>query len=73
MAVVKHAELSRLMIKVQTGVDATGKPVLRNRTFSGVKAAATDQDVYDVAAALSGLQEHAVDAVLREDNSKLVG
>ena len=71
MAVVRNADASRLMVRVQTGVSSTGKPVLKNRTFAGVKAAAADEAVYEVAGALAGLQLHPLDAVLREDNGTL--
>lgn len=72
MAIVKNADSSRLTIKVQTGMGTNGKPVLKNRIFADIKAAATDEAVYEVAAGLAGLQTHPVDAILREDNGVLV-
>ena len=58
MAVVLNAGNSTLILHVQTGVDTNGKPTYADRNFSMVKAAAANQDVYDVAAALAGLQSH---------------
>lgn len=72
MAIVKNAAASRFMVKVQTGVDANGKPVFKNRIFANVKATTADEVVYEIAAALAGLQLHTLDAVLREDNGILV-
>lgn len=72
MAVVRNADTSRLMLKVETGMGTSGKPVYKNRIFSGVKAAAADEAVYEVADALAALQSHPLDAILREDNGTLV-
>lgn len=72
MAVVKNADASRFMVKVQTGTSAAGKSVYKNRVFANVKASAADEAVYEVAVALGGLQTHPVDAILREDNGTLV-
>jgi hypothetical protein len=71
MAVVRNGDLSRLMVTVQTGSDAYGKPIYKNRTFNSVKAGANDQDVHDIAVALGSLQRYPVGSVLREDNTEL--
>lgn len=54
-----------LQVKVQTGVDENGKPVIRTRSFTGVKPTATDADVYAVAQKILGLQKHPVVSVTR--------
>jgi hypothetical protein len=71
MAVVRNMDLSRLMVKVQTGSDTYGKPVYKSRTFNSVKAGANDQDIHDIAVALGSLQLYPVGAILREDSSEL--
>lgn len=65
MALVVTPLSSRLTLTVNTGVDAEGNPVLRTRSYSGVKPSASDQDVYDVAQAVAGLQQHLVEEVSR--------
>lgn len=72
MAVVKNADFSRMMVKVRTGLDTSGKPIVKTRTFGYVKAGLSNQDFYDVAVALGSLQRYPVEAVGREDNGQLV-
>ncbi len=72
MAVVKQPIESRLLIAVQTGTNEFGQPVLRTRSFSRVKPEALDQDLYDVALTIGGLQQHAVAHVNRVDDGELI-
>jgi hypothetical protein len=53
-------------------MDEQGNPVYRNRNMSYVKFEAVDQDLFDVAQSLTGLQEYTLAAVQREDNANLV-
>jgi len=62
---------SALLLKVQTGVDGSGNPVVRTRRWANIKAAAADQDVFDVANAIAGLQAHPVVDVIRQDSEDL--
>jgi len=71
MAVNKVPVGSSLRIQFQIGVDHEGNPVFRSRSLSGVKSDAADQDIYDVAMALGGLQDYTVNAVTRVDNGRL--
>lgn len=57
---------SDLIITVQTGVDGAGNPVYRRARYSRLKAAAPDQDVYDVALALGDLHADPLAGVERE-------
>ncbi len=60
-----------LRMQFQTGVDADGDPVYRNKSLNNVKTGATDQDLYNVAQALAQLQQHPLAAVLRIDSAAL--
>ncbi|HHY92750.1 MAG TPA: DUF1659 domain-containing protein [Firmicutes bacterium] len=71
MAVQRSPEGARLQLFLQTGTDEAGKPVVRAKSFANVKAEATDQDVYDVAQALVGLQTYPLVAVRRIDTGAL--
>ena len=71
MPVVSIPGNSDLKLKFQTGVDGSGNPVYRRKTFNNVKAGTTDQDVYDVAVAIADLQEYTLAAVERANNSEL--
>lgn len=71
MAVTSIPLGSALLLQVQTGTDEIGNPVLRTRRWSNVKAAAADQDVFDVANVLGGLQAFPVVDVTRQDSEDL--
>lgn len=72
MAVVVTPLSTKMKLKFQTGVDGEGNPVYKNRTLSKVKTDAIDQDVLDVALALSTLCSDTLDAVSRLDDNDLV-
>ncbi|MEM5817591.1 MAG: DUF1659 domain-containing protein, partial [Desulfitobacterium hafniense] len=57
MAVVAHPLSSTVVIRYQTGETPSGVPIIRQKSLNNVKAEATDQDIYDVAAAFFGLSE----------------
>ncbi|MEW6273881.1 MAG: DUF1659 domain-containing protein [Bacillota bacterium] len=61
-----------LQLELQTGVDAQGNPVYRNKSLRYVRPDAADQDLFDVAQALAGLQEYTLSKVSRIDASQLV-
>ncbi len=63
---------TNLQIVVQTGTSDEGNPIYRTRTFRNVKTDAADQDVYDVGAALAGLQQHPVNVIQRLNEFDLV-
>ena len=72
MAVNRVPGGSLLRMVLQTGTDAKGNPVYRNRNLRSVKPGAADQDLFDVAQALAGLQEYPLAKVERVDESQLV-
>jgi hypothetical protein len=72
MAVVKEARGSRLQIVVQVGTDAGGQPLLRTRSFSGVKVDAVDTDLFDVAQAIAALQQYPINSIRRVDDGELI-
>nr|WP_092074296.1 DUF1659 domain-containing protein [Dendrosporobacter quercicolus]NSL49200.1 DUF1659 domain-containing protein [Dendrosporobacter quercicolus DSM 1736]SDM87430.1 Protein of unknown function [Dendrosporobacter quercicolus] len=72
MAVIKIPQSSRLIIKVQTGVNTSGNAVYRQRSFNNLKADAADADIHAVGLALAGLQVYPVTAVGRIDDVELV-
>jgi hypothetical protein len=73
MAVVVTPVSTTLRLQVQTATNAEGEPVYRLRTFNRVKPEAADQDVYDVARALAGLQIYPVVAISRVNENNLNG
>lgn len=72
MAVSKVPTASVLRLVLQTGVNAQGNPVLRNRNLNNIRPEAGDQDLFEVAQALAGLQEYALVGIARIDTARLV-
>jgi len=72
MAVNKVSGGTVLNLEVQTGVDAQGNPVYRNRNYKSIDPSAADQDLYDVAQAIAGLQSYTLSKISRVDNAQLV-
>jgi len=63
---------SALQLRLVVGTDPdTGAPVIESKTFNKIKSSATDQEVYDVATALVGLQKYAVDEIRVEREAQL--
>jgi len=72
MAIVKTPLGDTLELIVQTGTDEGGNPVYQTRRFRNVKPEATEQDVFDVAAALAGLQQHTLSSVQIVESASLI-
>ncbi|MHB8126700.1 MAG: DUF1659 domain-containing protein [Desulfitobacteriaceae bacterium] len=71
MPVTSSAKDSVLVVTYQTGLSAAGAPILRQRSFPNVKSDAVDQDVFDVAQALYGLQDYPLITVRRDNRFEL--
>ena len=63
---------SALQFRLVVGVNPeTGAPIINSKTFAKIKATALEQDAYDVATALVGLQKYTVDEIRLEKESQL--
>ena len=63
---------SALQFRLVVGTNpVSGAPIVNSKTFNKVKSAVTDQDVYDVATALVGLQKYPTDEIRLERESQL--
>ena len=72
MAVNKVPQGTTMNIKVQAGTNTSGSPTYKTLRFSGVKASATDADIYAIASGLGQLQAHPVASIDRIDTGSLV-
>lgn len=70
MAVISSQTESVMVLEVQTGMTPAGAPILSSRSIN-VKAAATDQDIFDVGSAMQALSEYPLIHVMREDHFDL--
>jgi hypothetical protein len=64
-------DASRLRISYSLGLGENGREQIRTKTYSNIKPTALDEDVYEVASALSGLQINPVVNVGRVDEKKI--
>lgn len=71
MPVTASNKDSLLVVTYQTGLTAQGSPKLSQRSFANIKSTSSDQDVYDVAAALYGLQDYPLIGVRRDNRVDL--
>jgi len=63
---------SSLQLRLAVGTNPeTGAPIIQSKSFGSIKAAALDQDVYDTATALVGLQKYTVDEIRFGKESQL--
>ena len=63
---------SSLQLRLVVGTNPdTGAPIVNSKTFSKIKSAAIEQDVYDAATALIGLQKYTVDEIRFEKEFQL--
>jgi len=63
---------SALQLRLVVGVNPdNGAPIINSKTFNKIKSAAPEQDAYDVATALIGLQKYSVDEIRFEKESQL--
>lgn len=71
MAVVSNNLTNSMVLKIKTGVDAQGQDVFSSKKFS-IKAAATDQNIYDTAAAFDAILENPLNEIQKAVTSGLV-
>ena len=72
MAVESRPMNSTLQLTYDLGTDGDGKNLVRRRSYSNVKVDAADQDLFDVAAAISGLQSYPISQIQVTDRKHLV-
>ncbi|MBF8984650.1 DUF1659 domain-containing protein [Lutibacter sp. B2] len=71
MAISAEKSPSHLSIVYNNGVDDNGKTKKKTKSYAGVKAEATNENLYAVATAIIGLQSNTPIEVLRKDESQL--
>ncbi|MGM9539533.1 DUF1659 domain-containing protein [Anaerovibrio sp.] len=63
---------SAFRLKLETGVDESGKATYSTRSFKDVNASLTDDELLGVAGSLAGLQTCPLSEVVRMDTAALV-
>ena len=63
---------SSLQFRLVVGTNPeSGAPIINTKSFARIKSTALDQDIYDVATALVGLQKYTVDELRLGKESQL--
>lgn len=71
MAINKVSGGTVLRLELQIGVNGNGDPILRSKNLSGIRDDAADQDLFDVAVTLAGLQKNALNRISRVETNYL--
>ena len=67
---VPHDSALQFRLVVGTNPES-GAPIINSKSFARIKSAALDQDIYDVATAIVGLQKYTVDELRLGKESQL--
>lgn len=62
---------TRLQLRLRTGFDGSGNPIIRTRSYANIKPGASDEAVLLTALDLAGFQEHELNAVRRVNEYEL--
>lgn len=63
MAVSAIFLAKRLEMRLNTGLDEDFNPILKTRSWAGIKSTATDANLFALADEIGSLQLHTVDAI----------
>ena len=71
MAVISTPNVTSVKVKFDQGTYLNGDRIIKTKTFSSIKSAASNEDIMAVVNAIVNLQQHTLSAVNRIDNSSL--
>jgi len=72
MAVVANQADSKFKLVLNAGVDVNNKDIIKNKTFANVKSTVTNDNMYNLGVALSGLQSYALTNIVRYEEYQLI-
>jgi len=67
----KNSQTTKMILKVVTGTDASGKAVYAQRNFAHIDPAITDDDFLSIGTKLAALQASPLEGVYRQDQAGL--
>jgi hypothetical protein len=71
MAITSTDITSELIMVMDNGIGSSGQSLSKNRVYKNIKTAATDEEIFAVAAGLSNLQTHELQGVLRRNTIEI--
>ncbi len=72
MAVIVNQANSKLKLFYNAGTDENDKDIIKNKTYSNIKATADNEDVYSLGIELSQLQEYPLVNLVRLEEHQLL-
>lgn len=72
MAVVTNQANSKLKLVLNAGLDENNKEIIKNKTFSNIKSTVTNENLYNLGVAISDLQSHSLNNLVRYEEYELV-
>jgi hypothetical protein len=63
--------VTRLVLRLNTGLDENFNPVYRNRTWSNIKPSSSITDLHELAQEMAVLQVHTLESVRKVDENEL--
>lgn len=72
MAIIANQSDSKLKLVLDAGLDENNKEIIKNKTFANIKTTATNENVYEVATALAGLQSYTLKSIKKYEEYDLV-
>ncbi len=72
MAVVTNQADSKLKMVLNAGLDVNNKNIIKNKTLSGIKASATNENLYNLGVAISELQSYSLLNLKRYEEYELI-
>lgn len=72
MAIIANQSDSKLKLVLDAGLDENNKEITKNKTFANIKTTATNENVYEVATALAGLQSYTLKSIKKYEEYDLV-
>lgn len=63
---------TKMVLKLDGGLNEKGEPIVKSKTYANVNTAAVDQDIYDVASTLAALQTRTLEGVHKLEETILI-
>ncbi len=72
MAIITNQADSKLKVVYLAGVDDNNKNIIKSKTFANVKSATQNENLYNLAVAISELQDYELSNIVRLEEYQLL-
>lgn len=63
---------SKLKLVLNAGLDENSKNIVKNKTFSNIKPNVSNEDLYELGAAISNLQSYPLISIVKHEEYELI-